>query len=312
MVRASGVARTKSNQSGGPMRFATVEIAGRAQPVVVSPDGAGCMPVAELIPDFSGDLVELIARVPAPARSLGPIAAWRPLTGHRRLAPIPWPRRNIFCVGKNYHEHAAEFSRSGFDTSAADGETSPACPVIFTKPASSIVADGEPVQRFAAVTDQLDYEAELAVVIGRPGRGISPAAALDHVWGYTIVNDVTARDLQQRHRQWFLGKSMDTFCPMGPWIVTAEEVGDPANLDVRCWVNGELRQHANTRDLIFDIPTIIATISAGITLLAGDIIATGTPAGVGIGFKPPKFLNPGDVMTIAIDRLGTLTNTVTE
>ncbi len=292
------------------MRFATVEIAGRAQPGVVSPDGQGFVPASGLVPGFAGDLVDLIAQVPSPVQALGGITAWQSLAGHRLLAPIPSPRRNIFCVGKNYHEHAAEFAHSGFDTSAAKGETAPEFPVVFTKPPSSVIADGEAVQPFAEVTQQLDYEAELAVVIGRPGRGITRADALAHVWGYTIVNDITARDLQQRHRQWFLGKSMDTFCPMGPWIVTADEVGDPADLEVRCWVNGELRQHANTRDLIFDIPTIIATISAGITLLPGDIIATGTPAGVGIGFKPPKFLAPGDVMKIAIDKLGTLTNTV--
>jgi len=292
------------------MRFATVEIAGRAQPVVVSPDGQGFVPVSALLPGFAGDLVELIARIPGPAPAFGPIDRWESLAGHRLLAPIPCPRRNVFCVGKNYREHAAEFANSGFDTSAAKGETAPEFPVVFTKPPSSVIADGEAVQRFAELTQQLDYEAELAIVIGRPGRGITRAEALAHVWGYTIVNDITARDLQQRHRQWFLGKSMDSFCPMGPWIVTADEVGDSADLGVRCWINGELRQNANTRDLIFDIPTIIATISAGITLQPGDVIATGTPAGVGIGFKPPRFLNPGDVMKIAIDKLGILTNPV--
>ena len=292
------------------MRFATVEIAGRAQPVVVSPDGQGFVPVSELVGGFAGDLVELIARVPAPEQAFGPVDRWESLAGHRLLAPIPCPRRNVFCVGKNYHEHAAEFAHSGFDTSAAKGETAPEFPVVFTKPPSSVIADGEAVQRFPELTQQLDYEAELAIVIGRPGRGIARAEALAHVWGYTIVNDITARDLQQRHRQWFLGKSMDSFCPMGPWIVTADEVGDSADLGVRCWINGELRQNANTRDLIFDIPTIIATISAGITLQPGDVIATGTPAGVGIGFKPPRFLNAGDVMKIAIDKLGILTNPV--
>jgi 2-keto-4-pentenoate hydratase/2-oxohepta-3-ene-1,7-dioic acid hydratase in catechol pathway len=166
------------------------------------------------------------------------------------------------------------------------------------------------VLSFSGITSQLDYEAELAVIIGKPGRGISKADALKHVWGYTIVNDVTARDLQQKHRQWFLGKSMDTFCPMGPYIVTADEVGDPATLNVRCWINGELRQDANTSDLIFDIPTIIETISLGMTLEPGDVIATGTPAGVGIGFNPPKFLKPGDEMKISIDRLGTLINRI--
>ena len=288
------------------MRFATMQLDGRAQPVVISPDGTQFCAVASLKPDFSGDLVDLIAAgstVPTPSD-------WTALDGHAVLAPIPQPRRNVFCVGKNYHEHAKEFAQSGYDTSAAKGELSPEFPVIFTKPASSVVADKAEVHAFADLTQQLDYEAELAIIIGKPGRGITRERALEHVWGYTIVNDVTARDLQQKHRQWFIGKSMDSFCPMGPWAVTADEVGDAAALDVKCWVNGELRQNANTSDLIFDIPTIIATISAGITLQPGDVIATGTPAGVGIGMKPPRFLKAGDTVTISIDKLGTLTNTI--
>lgn len=288
------------------MRFATLELEGRARPAIISPDGASFCPVASLVSGFAGDLVDLIAAAP----SFPAVTQWTALNNHPVLAPIPHPRRNVFCVGKNYHEHAKEFANSGFDTSAAKGELAPDYPVIFTKPASTVVANGAPVHAFSHLTEQLDYEAELAVIIGKPGRGISKATALDHVWGYTIVNDVTARDLQQKHRQWFIGKSMDTFCPMGPWVVTADEVGDPANLNVKCWINGDLRQDANTCDLIFDIPTIIATISAGITLQPGDVIATGTPAGVGIGFKPPRFLKVGDTMTISIDKLGTLTNTI--
>lgn len=290
------------------MRFATLDVDGRAQPAVVSPDGTQFCAVATLEPGFTGDLVDLIAS----GETLPTPSAWTALDGHALLAPIPQPRRNVFCVGKNYHEHAKEFAQSGYDTSAAKGELSPEFPVIFTKPASAVVADKAEIHAFADLTDQLDYEAELAIIIGKPGRGIAKADALDHVWGYTIVNDVTARDLQQKHRQWFIGKSMDSFCPMGPWAVTADEVGDPATLDVKCWVNGELRQNANTRDLIFDIPTIIATISAGITLQPGDVIATGTPAGVGVGMKPPRFLKPGDTVTISIDKLGTLTNTIVD
>ena len=288
------------------MRFATIELDGRAQPVIVSPDGTQFCAVSSLGPGFTGDLVDFIAA----GEAISAPSHWTALDGHRLYAPIPQPRRNVFCVGKNYHEHAKEFAQSGYDTSAAKGELSPEFPVIFTKPASAVVADKAAVHAFATLTQQLDYEAELAVIIGKPGRGISRERAFDHVWGYTIVNDVTARDLQQKHRQWFIGKSMDSFCPMGPWAVTADEVGDAAALDVKCWVNGELRQNANTRDLIFDIPTIIATISAGITLMSGDVIATGTPAGVGIGMKPPRFLNVGDTVTISIDKLGTLTNTI--
>lgn len=290
------------------MRFATLEIEGRSQPVVVSAGGGSFCPVATLLPGFTGDLIDLIARMPK--LDLPSVDTWTPLADYALMAPIPQPRRNIFCVGKNYHEHAKEFAQSGFDTSAAKGELAPSFPVVFTKAPSTVIATGAPVSAFGHLTEQLDYEAELAVIIGSPGKGISKADALDHVWGYTIVNDVTARDLQQKHRQWFLGKSMDTFCPMGPWVVTADEVGDAADLNVKCWINGELRQDANTSDLIFDIPTIIATISAGITLQPGDVIATGTPAGVGIGFKPPRFLKAGDVMKISIDKLGTLTNAV--
>ena len=159
------------------MRFATLDIGGKAQPVVISPDGVEFCPVATLMPDFHGDLVDLIAAAP----TLPIVTQWTALNGHAMLAPIPTPRRNVFCVGKNYHEHAKEFANSGFDTSAAKGEMAPEFPVIFTKPASTVVADGAPVLAFPDLTEQLDYEAELAVIIGKPGRGISKEAAFDHV-----------------------------------------------------------------------------------------------------------------------------------
>jgi 2-keto-4-pentenoate hydratase/2-oxohepta-3-ene-1,7-dioic acid hydratase in catechol pathway len=225
----------------------------------------------------------------------------------RLLAPIPAPRRNIFCVGKNYREHAKEFAGSGYEAGAVKGAEIDAFPAVFTKPGSAVVGPGATVRLHPHVTSAVDYEAELALVIGKAGRDIGPDRAYEHVFGYTIVNDVTARDRQRNHKQWFMGKALDTFCPMGPWITTADEV-DPENLQVRCWVNGELRQDANTRDLLFDIPTLIATISAGLTLRPGDVIATGTPAGVGLGFDPPRFLKAGDEVTISITGLGTLTN----
>lgn len=291
------------------MRYGTLSTATGESVVVISDDGQKYCDVKDLLPGFAGDMVDFIGSSQSIQQSAIDASAWKPLSGAKLLAPVARPRRNIFCVGKNYHEHAKEFSLSGFDTSAVKGEHAPEFPVVFTKAPSTVVADGDSVLSFSGITSQLDYEAELAVVIGKGGRGIKKADALKHIWGYTIVNDVTARDLQQKHRQWFLGKSMDTFCPMGPWIVTADEV-DSANLNVQCWINDELRQDANTRDLIFDIPTIIETISAGMTLQPGDVIATGTPAGVGIGFKPPKFLKAGDVMKITIEKLGTLTNRV--
>lgn len=225
------------------------------------------------------------------------------------LAPIPRPRRNIFCVGKNYHAHAKEFAGSGFDSSAKSGGDIPAHPIIFTKVPESVIANGEAIVVPREVSTAIDYEAELAVVIGKGGKGIRKQDAMAHVWGYTIVNDVTSRDWQSRHQQWDMGKSFDTFCPMGPWLVSADDC-DATRTRVRCWVNGELRQAASTTDLIFDIPTLIETLSAGITLYPGDVIATGTPVGVGIGFKPPKYLQPGDVVRIEIDGLGTLENPV--
>jgi 2-keto-4-pentenoate hydratase/2-oxohepta-3-ene-1,7-dioic acid hydratase in catechol pathway len=230
------------------------------------------------------------------------------LGGVELLAPLPRPPRNVFCVGKNYHEHAKEFASSGFDATAK--EVVPEAPVVFSKPPSAVIGPGAPIPSYLDPTDSVDYEGELAVVIGRGGRGIKRAGALGHVFGYTIVNDVTARTLQQRHRQWVLGKGIDGFCPMGPVIVTADEVPDPSRLKVRTWVNDELRQDESVASLIFDIPTLIETISAGITLEPGDVIATGTPYGVGIGFTPPRFLKPGDTVRIEIDGIGVLENPV--
>jgi 2-keto-4-pentenoate hydratase/2-oxohepta-3-ene-1,7-dioic acid hydratase in catechol pathway len=220
------------------------------------------------------------------------------------LAPLPRPRRNLFCVGRNYHAHAKELRETVFKNNAAAVD---AWPIVFSKVPECVVATGTDVVLPAEVSAQIDYEAELAVVIGRGGRNIARADAPGHVYGCTIVNDVTARDVQMRHGQWHLGKSFDGFCPMGPWLVTADEV-DGTDTRVRCWVNGELRQDGRTCDLIFDIPTLIETCSRGITLYPGDIIATGTPAGVGMGLTPPRWLAHGDVVRIEIDGLGVLEN----
>ena len=231
-----------------------------------------------------------------------------PLADVTLRAPFPRPARNVFCVGKNYHEHAKEFAQSGFDSTAK--EVVPEAPVVFTKPPSSVIGPGDTVPGHLDTTNSVDYEGELAVVIGQGGRGISEADAMTHVFGYTIVNDVTARLLQQKHRQWVLGKGIDGFCPMGPAVLTADEVADPRALRLRTWVNGELRQDARVADLIFDIPTLIATISRYITLEPGDIIATGTPVGVGIGFNPPRFLQAGDVVRVEVDGIGVLENPI--
>ncbi len=283
------------------MRIATLMHDGRHRVGRLAPDGRtlalfgidgarGALPLVEAA----------AARAPLPAVTEEVL-----LAGAALVAPIPLPHRNLFCVGRNYHAHAKELRDTVFRDNAKSVD---AWPIVFTKVPQCVVGPGVAVQLpGAAVSVQIDYEAELAVVIGRGGRNIARTDAIAHVYGYTIVNDVTARDVQMRHAQWDLGKSFDTFCPMGPWLVTADEM-DGTDTRVRCWVNGELRQDARTTDLIFDIPTLIETCSRGITLLPGDIIATGTPAGVGMGLSPPCWLQHGDVVRIEIDGLGVLEN----
>jgi len=231
-----------------------------------------------------------------------------PLEGVRLHAPIPRPPKDVLAVGRNYREHATEFSHSGFD--ASERSVVPEDPVIFTKAATSVVGPEDAILLENDPTGTVDYEGELAVVVGRGGRRIPRTDALGHVFGYTIVNDVTARDLQRRHVQWYLGKSPDTFCPMGPAIVTADELPDVGASWLRTRVNGELRQEAPIANLLFDVPTLIATISETTSLEPGDVIATGTPVGTGMGFDPPRFLAPGDRVEITIDGIGTLGNPV--
>lgn len=271
------------------MKLATIRHEGAETAAVIDPDTRRAWPLGR-------GMVELIASGAVPTVSGDGIA----LDAVDLLAPIPRPARNIFCVGKNYRDHAAEMGA---------GEALPEVPILFSKVPETVIASGAPIPLPRGVSDCIDYEAELAVIIGRGGKGIGRAEALGHVFGYTIVNDVTARDVQRRHQQWLLGKSFDGFCPMGPWIVTAHDF-DFGATGLRLWVNDELRQQATTADLIFDISTLVETISAGITLYPGDIIATGTPAGVGAGFKPPRFLRAGDVVTIEIDGIGRLSNPV--
>ncbi len=291
------------------MRLASWNWGGRSHAGVVSGDGREVTPL--VLSDASrGALpfIEMLARgepLPAPAGTRLPLAA---VTLN---APLPKPLRGLWCVGRNYRAHAAELATTVFREVLPKDDDG--WPIVFTKVGESVIGPHDVVRLpGAAVSNQIDYEAELAVVIGRAGRDISRSRAMDHVFGYTIVNDVTARDVQVRHLQWDLGKSFDTFCPMGPWIVTADEL-DGRNLRVRGWVtrqggSAELRQDGDTRDMIFDIPTLIETCSRGITLLPGDVIATGTPAGVGMGFKPPKWLGAGDVVRIEIDGIGTIEN----
>lgn len=224
-----------------------------------------------------------------------------PLNTVQLLAPIPRPAKNIFCVGKNYVDHALELGSE---------EDIPEHIMLFSKVPTTVIGHGATVLHHQHVTKQLDYEGELAVVIGKRGKGIVKEEALDYVFGYTIINDITARDLQARHKQFLLGKSLDTSCPMGPWIVHKSLILDPNKLHIETKVNGETRQKANTEQFIFNVETIISTVSQGMTLEPGDIIATGTPAGVGKGMKPPRFLQPGDVIEITIEGIGTLQNQI--
>ena len=288
------------------MKLATFRLAGRRFVGVVSYDGAS---VAAL--SFTADergalaMVEyLVAGRPLPEVTSPALA----LSAVQLEAPIPRPRRNVFCVGRNYRAHAQELKGSVFK---ADEKPLDQWPIIFSKVPETVIAPGAAIRLpGAAASEQIDYEAELAVVIGRGGQNIAARDAMAHVWGYTIINDVTARDVQLRHAQWHLGKSFDSFCPMGPWLVSADEI-DGRNVRVRCWVNNELRQDAPTSDLIFGIPTLVETISRGITLYPGDLIATGTPAGVGMGFDPPRWLRRGDRVRIEIEGIGALENPVT-
>lgn len=295
------------------MRLLTIHTDLGPAPAVLTK--AGIVPFSALgsgLPTSLNDLVaggaEALARLQS-AVDAAPTAPAMDLAAARVLAPFPRPMRNIFCVGKNYRDHAAEFQNSGFDASS-QGQAIPDVPIIFTKATTSVTGPDTAIDSRLDPTNTLDYEGELAVIIGPGGRGITAECAMDHVWGYTILNDITARETQLRHKQWFIGKSADTFCPMGPFVVTADEVPEVGALILATEVNGAPRQKACVADLIFDIPTIIATLSAAITLEPGDIIATGTPSGVGIGFNPPQFLRPGDRVAVAITGMGTLENKV--
>ena len=287
------------------MRIATFKLNGQRHVGQVSADGQHVTAFA-LTEDQAHHGAQPIIDALVAGHPLPELAGTPHAISHVHLeAPLPIPRRNVWCVGRNYHAHAKELQASVFKDSNADTK---AWPIVFTKVPECVVGPTDDVHLpGAAISDQIDYEAELAVVIGKGGKNIARADAMSHVFGYTVVNDVTARDVQMRHQQWDMGKSFDTFCPMGPWIVTADEV-DGRNTRVRCWVNGELRQDGPTENMIFDIPTLIETISRGITLYPGDIIATGTPAGVGMGLTPPRYIAKGDVIRVEIDGVGSIEN----
>jgi 2-keto-4-pentenoate hydratase/2-oxohepta-3-ene-1,7-dioic acid hydratase in catechol pathway len=227
-----------------------------------------------------------------------------PLGRTKVLAPIVKPQKNVFCVGRNYIEHVDEGDRANGVKIGA-----PKKPIFFSKTPTTVIGHDQDVV-YPGCTEKLDYECELAVIIGKDCKNVSKEEAYDCIFGYSILNDVTARDLQDAHTQWFLGKSLDTFCPIGPYIVTKEELSWPLNVAMELTVNGEVRQSMVATDMLFDVPTIIAELSKGMTLEAGDIIATGTGPGCGFGFNPPKFLKAGDTVEITIEQIGTLRNKV--
>ncbi len=230
-----------------------------------------------------------------------------PLQQVELLAPIPRPRQNVMCLGWNYADHAKETAH------AINREVQvPDHPIVFTKSASSMNGPFADIPYDASVSDRIDWEVELGVIIGKSGKQIPVEQALDHVFGYSVINDISARDMQRRHKQFFLGKSLTGSCPMGPWIVTSDEIPDPQSLDLRSRVNGELKQESNTCLQIFNVATTISILSRGMQLEAGDIIATGTPSGVGFARNPPEFLRPGDVVECEVERIGCLRNRITQ
>ena len=229
-----------------------------------------------------------------------------PLEEVRLLAPIPRPRQDVICLGMNYRDHEKEAAKYDADAFTKD---KPAA-VYFSKRVSRAGDPDGVIPRYEGLVERLDYEAELAVIIGKTAKNVKAEEAGEYIFGYTVLNDVSARDLQTGHKQWYFGKSLDGFTPLGPCILTADETAFPPALDISCAVNGEERQRSNTALLIHSIAGVIEELSAGMTLLPGTIIATGTPAGVGMGYDPPKFLKSGDVVECTIQNIGTLKSTV--
>ena len=283
------------------MRLATFEFQSRVRIGAVSADSI--VPLDALAPDML-TLVEHSPRALIDARRIAETGSARlPLAQVRLLAPIPRPRKNIFAIGRNYAEHAQE-------SAAARGEkVTP--PIFFTKAPTSVNGPFDSILVDPDISVEVDWEVELAVVVGKQARKISRQEALDFVFGYTVLNDVSARDLQHQTSQFFIGKSIDGYCPMGPWIVTADEIADPQNLALRCRVNGQVKQEGNTRSMLYSIAAILEELSRTLTLEPGDIIATGTPAGVGFARKPPEYLKPGDVLESEVEGIGVLRNPVT-
>lgn len=286
------------------MKLVTYRLSGAEHVGALTADGKGVLPLP------AADMNTLIETMtPADLRSAA-AAAERggavPLSDVELLAPIPRPRQDVVCLGMNYRDHAEESARYSADAFTKSSTAA----VYFSKRVSEAGKPDGVIPRHAGLTDRLDYEAELAVVLGKAARDVKAADAADYIFGYTVLNDVSARDLQTGHKQWYFGKSLDDFTPIGPWIVTKDEFKNPPALPIRSYVNGELRQDSNTELMINGIEKVICELTQGMTLQAGTIIAMGTPAGVGMGFQPPKFLKKGDIVKCEIEGIGSMTNKI--
>ena len=306
------------------MQLATVSIHGKTVSALRLPDGSfmNLAAAAEKVSGANGDVLragtlqavidcgddvlKAISELEKQASSGELASACHPASEVTLLAPLPQPRKNVFCVGRNYAAHIAEGDKA---QNKSVGVTE--FPVYFTKPPTTITAPEADIPIFPELSTSIDYEVELTLVIGKAGRNIAAKDAWNHIFGYTIMNDITARDVQRRHGgQYFKGKALDGSCPLGPWIVTADAIKDPHNLSIKLSVNDEERQNGNTRDMIFDIPTLVESLSEGLTLEPGDLIATGTPSGVGYAMDPPRFLKEGDVVVCEVEGVGQLRNTM--
>ena len=295
------------------MKFVTYK-AGSEERLGILDDARGVLDVVKagraiVGRDLPGNMLSFIAAGDAALadarRLLEADTGWMPLASVKLMAPIPHYKKNVFCVGRNYKLHIEEGARARGVPVAF-----PPVPEFFSKPPTTVIGNGDDIQWDSRCTQQLDYEIELGIVIGRKTSNLSEGNALSAVFGYTIVNDVSAREVQKAHGQWFKGKSFDTFAPIGPCIVTADEFGDPNGHQLVLKVNGEVRQDSNTSDMLFNCQQIVASLSAGLTLEPGDTIATGTPSGVALGMEPPAWLKDGDTVELTITGIGTLTNKV--
>lgn len=292
------------------MRFISFSRDGREAPGLLLAGGEA-IDLSSVAPSMIA-LIEGGAETMAAARRLAETGERIAPGRYQLLAPIPWPRKNVFCVGRNYLDHILEGAKVRGDSVPALGADVPKYPTFFTKAPTTVNRPGGEVRLDSGLTRLLDWECELGVVIGQGGRDIPAEKAYEHVFGYTVINDITARDLQKRHGQFFKGKTLDTTCPMGPCIVDPDEIGDPTTLVLSLTVNGVEKQRAPASQMIFDIPAIIASLSEGLTLHPGDIIATGTPSGTGFAMEPPQRLQGGDVVIASIDRIGDLESHIVE